>query len=167
MATWTLDQTIGPDRLLIDLDGDAGGVTSVATGFALDGEWTNEVDEFSVAPSGDNNPGGDFEDQFDVLPGDVNDNLIPPLGFSDFVIIDDVLLVRKAQFQNPRGAGYNDRFNLDDEGVVAVHVGLFRSPRRKTGELDGRGRPSLGTVGRGGYDEIRGRRRRRSLLEPR
>ena len=48
---------------------------------------------------------------------------------------------------------------LLDKGVVivvAVHVRLLRSPGRQAGELDWSGRPGVGTVGRGGDEEIRG-----------
>jgi hypothetical protein len=67
-ATWTLAQPIGADKLLIDLDGDTGGVTDAAGNVLLDGEWQNGVSTVS----GNNEPGGDFRFRLNVLPGDVD-----------------------------------------------------------------------------------------------
>ena len=72
VATWTLDpdQKIEqPDKLLIDLDGDAGGVTDTGANL-LDGDWTDGSDEY---PSGDGTAGGDFRFRFNMLPGDAYD----------------------------------------------------------------------------------------------
>src|SRR5207247_378861 len=65
-ATWTLPSSLLPDKLLLQLPDT---ITSVATGEALDGEWTNGADSYN---SGDGTAGGDFAFAFDVLPGDVN-----------------------------------------------------------------------------------------------
>jgi hypothetical protein len=65
-ATWTLAAPIGDDKLLIDLS-DA--VTSVSSGLALDGAWTDGV---STYPSGTGTPGSNFMISLNVLPGDVN-----------------------------------------------------------------------------------------------
>ena len=66
IATWKLQQPIGTDKLLIDLDGDSTGVSDTA-GNLLDGDWQNGVSSF---PSGDGTPGGDLVFRFNVLPGD-------------------------------------------------------------------------------------------------
>ncbi|MCU0962468.1 MAG: GEVED domain-containing protein [Pirellulaceae bacterium] len=69
VATWRLSQTIpSADRLRLDLDGDATGVTDLA-GHRLDGEW---VDAASSFPSGNAEPGGDFRFRINMLAGDVN-----------------------------------------------------------------------------------------------
>src|SRR5437867_2745059 len=65
-ATWTLPASLLPDKLLLQLPDT---ITSVATGEALDGEWTNGADSYN---SGDGTAGGDFAFNLNVLPGDVN-----------------------------------------------------------------------------------------------
>jgi len=97
-ATWTLDPAdldpltggILPDRLQLLLSDD---VTDVADK-ALDGDWDNPTSTTDPAsdtfPSGNTLAGGDFAFDFNVLPGDVNQN-----GSVDG---DDVLAVRNAQF---------------------------------------------------------------------
>jgi hypothetical protein len=67
LATWTLEQPLGADRLLLTLSDQ---VTDLL-GNPLDGEWLNGA---SVYPSGNGEPGGDFHFLFNVLPGDVNRN---------------------------------------------------------------------------------------------
>ena len=63
-ATWTLAQPLRNDKVLLDLDGDAGGVNAAAA--LLDGDWTTA----GTFPSGDGAAGGDFKFRFNVLPGD-------------------------------------------------------------------------------------------------
>ena len=69
-ATWTLSQPIRNDKVLLDLDADAGGVSSPQGG-TLDGEWNNAGDTF---PSGNGTAGGDFRFRINVLPGDTSRN---------------------------------------------------------------------------------------------
>ena len=69
VATWTLDNYIGADRLMIDLDADGLDPVTDLTGNILDGEWTDNV---SSGNSGDAAAGGDFEFSFNVLPGDTD-----------------------------------------------------------------------------------------------
>jgi hypothetical protein len=70
VATWTLDEAIGqPDKLRIDLDGEAGAGVIDTAGNLLDGDWTDGGQSY---PSGDGTPGGDFCFRFNVLPGDAD-----------------------------------------------------------------------------------------------
>ena len=90
-AIWTLDRTIGADRLTLNL---ADSVVDQA-GNALDGEWEDTV---SVYDSGDGTAGGAFQFSFNVLPGDLDrDNevtrtdvsmLVGNLGVSSGATID-------------------------------------------------------------------------------
>ena len=66
-AFWTLSQPLRNDRILLDLDADAGGVTAGAS--RLDGEWSDGSSSF---PSGNGTPGGDFRFRFNSLPGDAD-----------------------------------------------------------------------------------------------
>jgi hypothetical protein len=91
-ATWLIGRTIGNDRLLLDLDADAGGVN--AAGVALDGEWASGADTF---PSGDGTPGGDFRFQVNVLPGDTTR--------SGSVVADDFSEVKKRFFRSTTSPG--------------------------------------------------------------
>ena len=67
-ATWTLNSALRSDKVLLDLDGDTGGVRG-PTGLRLDGDWFGATDSF---PSGDGAPGGDFRFRFNVLTGNPN-----------------------------------------------------------------------------------------------
>ena len=58
-ATWKLTRPVGFDRLRIELDADAGGITSGAGDLALDGDR-------------DGTPGGDYRSRLTVWPGDVD-----------------------------------------------------------------------------------------------
>ncbi len=98
-ATWTLPAgaTFAADKLLLDLNADAGGVSD-ANGNALDGEWTNPAAGVAggadTFPSGNGTAGGDFRFQLNVLPGDVNRSGGSVLG-------SDVTLTRNAQNSTP------------------------------------------------------------------
>ncbi len=69
VATWTLAQPIGADRVQIHLASTGPYAVTDLSGNPLDGEWTDHVSAF---PSGDGQAGGDFNFSFNVLPGDVN-----------------------------------------------------------------------------------------------
>ncbi len=75
-ATWTLPQTIGVDKLLLQLNADGSNPIEDSAGNRLDGDWTNPTDTTdvsgSVYPSGNGTAGGDFLFRFNVLPGDGN-----------------------------------------------------------------------------------------------
>ena len=68
-ATWTLANTIGDDRLSLDLKSTGPNSVTDLSGNSLDGEWINGS---SVYPSGNGTAGGDFNFTFTVLPGDAN-----------------------------------------------------------------------------------------------
>ena len=69
-ATWTLAAgSFRNDKLLLVLDGDAGGGVADASGNRLDGEWVSGADAY---PSGDGTAGGDLAFRLNVLPGDAN-----------------------------------------------------------------------------------------------
>ena len=74
-ATWTLDQAVGSDRLVLELNG-SGSSSPVMDlfGTVLDGEWENPIDRDDALsnsfPSGNGMAGGDFVFRVDVLPGD-------------------------------------------------------------------------------------------------
>jgi C1A family cysteine protease len=86
-ATWTLPQpqTIGPDKLLLQLNADGSDPIQDGAGSRLDGEWTNPTSTTdtgtSVYPSGDGTAGGNFSFRFNVLPGDATQNAT--VDFSD------------------------------------------------------------------------------------
>jgi hypothetical protein len=77
-ATWTLARPLRGDKVLLDLDGDAGGASAPTgpggeAGAALDGEWTNGTGSGAAAyPSGDGAAGGDFEFRLNALSGDAD-----------------------------------------------------------------------------------------------
>jgi hypothetical protein len=65
-ATWTLGAPLGADKLIVSLSGTA---ISDSSGNKLAGAWTNGVSSF---PSGGDQAGTDFDFQFNVVPGDIN-----------------------------------------------------------------------------------------------
>ena len=67
-ATWTLSKPIGADRITLDLQSTGAHAVTDKAGNALDGEWVNGV---STYPSGNGVAGGDFNFEFNVLPGDI------------------------------------------------------------------------------------------------
>ena len=114
-ATWTLAQPLGKDRVLLDLDGDDGGVSGV-DGRRLDGEWSGPQPSGAYPfASGDGSPGGDFLFRLNILPGDVNR--------SGAVLANDFSNVKKKFFStavNP-GAGdaaYSVFHDLDGSGTI-------------------------------------------------
>jgi hypothetical protein len=137
-ATWTVSGNLGPDKLLIDLDGD--GVDPVMgrdSGLILDGEWT---DSSSVFPSGNAIAGGDFEFRFDVLPGDVNN--------SGVVLSNDVILVRNKQFQFVGSPTYSFFLDVDGSGTILSNDVVLVRNRQFTSLPSGpapTGIPSPGT----------------------
>ncbi|WP_197454467.1 reprolysin-like metallopeptidase [Stieleria varia] len=68
-AILTLQNHLTADKLLLHIDD---GAIENAQGAALDGEWTTG----RTTPSGDTNLGGVFHFRMDVLPGNVNDDLL-------------------------------------------------------------------------------------------
>ena len=106
-ATWTIAAAaFANDKILLDLDADAGtGVTDINSN-QLDGEWTNPATTptpipggSDTFPSGNGTPGGDFRFRLNILPGDANRS-------GGSVIGSDVTLVRNNQNFSPGSAGY-------------------------------------------------------------
>ena len=101
-ATWTLQQPVATDKILIDLTG----VTDQA-GIALDGEWTNGISTF---PSGNGTAGGDFQFRLNVLPGDVTQD--------GMVISNDGVMVRNALGTTAGMPGYSVFLDVTADGMV-------------------------------------------------
>jgi hypothetical protein len=71
-ATWTLTRAVSADKLLLRLDGGAGGVRDLA-GNPLDGDWSNPAAPGIAGqfPSGNGTPGGNFLLRLNVVAADV------------------------------------------------------------------------------------------------
>lgn len=87
LATWTFAEPIHNDKLLLHLDD-----TIVdLTGHALDGEWDNPTDQLDASsdtyPSGDFDPGGEFDFRLNLLTSDASHNGIVDVG--DFTLWGD------------------------------------------------------------------------------
>jgi hypothetical protein len=113
VATWLLDAPFArPDRLTVEVDADAGGVTDARTGAPLDGE----LGPAAGYPSGDGNPGGDHRAAFAVLPGDANGNRV--------VLADDFSGVKARFFRTtvnpgPDGPTHYDAFyDINGSGSI-------------------------------------------------
>ena len=136
-ATWTLATTgIINDKVLLELDADAAGVSDVA-GSRLDGEWTNPVAPAVSAdtyPSGDGTAGGDFLFRFNVLPGDVNRS-------GGSVIGSDVTLVRNNQNFSPGTGGYT--IFRDVNGSASILGSDVTAVRNRQGLSLPAGEPSV------------------------
>jgi hypothetical protein len=107
VATWTFNNNVGRDKILLDLNGEtAGGGVSDGTNL-LDGEWTAQGGD--TFPSGNGTAGGDFRFQINFLPGDANG--------SGVVDVSDLGILSTNFNQTPRGPRAGD-FN----GSAAVDV---------------------------------------------
>ena len=131
-ATWTLAQPLGRDKVLLDLDGDAGGAAGAPGGASgagglLDGEWSNGSATF---PSGNGSAGGDFEFRLNTLPGDADRN-----GRVDAL---DLYQVRQRLLTSTSAAGagtyrygvfhdVNADGRIDSLDLLAVRRGQFQS----------------------------------------
>jgi hypothetical protein len=103
VATWTFDQPIAKDRLLLDLDASSpNGVHNDGNEF-LDGEWNNGGDAY---PSGNGLGGGDFLFRANVLPGDADR--------SNSVLAQDYSDVKKKFFKtaNDPGPAGDSRYSV-------------------------------------------------------
>jgi hypothetical protein len=146
-ATWTLAQPLRNDKLLLDLNGDPGGVRTPA-GLRLDGEWGGVG-----FPSGDGVQGDDFKFRFNVLTGDANRD-----GRVNATDLLDVRRRLRRSTSNPGSgaAAYNPfrdptadgRINAADEALVRRHGGrvlptgepaasapTFFTPRKRTAPI--------------------------------
>ncbi len=107
VATWSLTQPLGEDRLNIELNAD--GVDPVANleGYRLDGEWTDSV---TVNASGDGLEGGNFEFGFAVNPGDADQT-----GWVDYF---DYIFVYYGSGLTTTDPSYNPDYDIDGNGAV-------------------------------------------------
>ena len=94
---FTLDAPLGADKLLLDVNGDAGGVTAAAGGLPLDGD-------------GDNTPGGDFRFRFNALPGDIDR--------SGSVLANDFSAVKQNFFATPSSPLYSVAQDVNGSGAI-------------------------------------------------
>jgi hypothetical protein len=123
LAFWSLQEPIADaDKVLLDLDGDAGGGDgNGVSDFAatppnlLDGNWTNGGDTF---PSGDGAAGGDFRFRINIMPGDANGD-----GTTN---VSDLGILSTHFNRSPRGPHDGDftgdaLVNVSDLGILASH----------------------------------------------
>jgi hypothetical protein len=106
VATWTFDDPLPNNRYNLELNADGIDPVVDLEGNRLDGEWTNNVDVFA---SGNGVAGGDFEFQFTVLPGDVDQN-----GTVNFF---DRFLSYTRQGLTTLSGNYLPRADIDGSGV--------------------------------------------------
>ncbi|NUQ63079.1 MAG: SUMF1/EgtB/PvdO family nonheme iron enzyme [Pirellulales bacterium] len=107
VASWRLNQTIDePDKLLIDLNGETGGMTD-KTGNLLDGEW---IDGTSTYPSGNNTAGGDFLFRFNVVVGDADRNTR--------TLTSDVTPIKQNLGKRTGQAGYSIFFDINGDSRI-------------------------------------------------
>jgi hypothetical protein len=106
-ATWTLASNLTKDKILLDLDGD--GMTPVhnAEGQLLDGAW---IDGTSSFPSGDGNPGTDFQFRVNILPADTDK--------SNLVTNSDSTAVGLRIGKSIGVTGYLYNYDLDGSGTI-------------------------------------------------
>ena len=107
-ATWTFATAFDDDRLTLAL-ASTGANAVTGGGLALDGEWTNGVSTFS---SGDGTPGGDFDFNVNILPGDVN--------ATGTVNILDTVVTRNHQFSSFGSGNYSILDDVDGNGSVSI-----------------------------------------------
>jgi hypothetical protein len=117
-ATWSLAAPLPADRVVIELDGDAGGLAAPGAGGILDGEWADGA----AFPSGDGAPGGDFRFAINVLPADTNRD--GRVNASDLLPVRSRLSTHIAR--PGRGAfTYDVRYDLNGDGNInAIDLSL-------------------------------------------
>ena len=147
-ATWRLaaGRTFANDRLLIALDGGAGGVTG--DDVLLDGEWVNPDGPApgGAYPSGNGTPGGHFRFNINVLPADATRD--------GSVGAADVLAVRARQNTSTTRPGvgssaYSVFHDLDGSGAINAVDGALARMRLRT-VLP----PAPGAAGAGGAPAV-------------
>jgi hypothetical protein len=109
-AIWTLQVPLGADSVTIDLQSTGPAAVTDVSGHALDGEWTNQASNY---PSGNGIPGGDFQFQFNVLPGDVNQDGI--VDSQDLALMSSNWLVANAMADT----NGDDIVNSQDIALIA------------------------------------------------
>jgi len=107
VATWTLENPLVADRLMLDLDADGLDPVTDLSGNILDGEW---VDNVTNGPSGNGSAGGDFEFSFNVVPGDVDQN--------QYVTYYDYIFTRAREGQDTSGPNYSAFYDIDGSGLI-------------------------------------------------
>jgi hypothetical protein len=105
-GVWTLSTPVINDKLRLILD-DAGVP-------GLDGDWTNGADAY---PSGDGNPGGDFDFRINVLRGDANQD-----GKVNSLDLGVVKAKLNRTATNPGGgaSGYSVFADVNADGLINV-----------------------------------------------
>src|SRR5207237_5037033 len=106
---------IAADKLVLDLNGDGGGVagTGASALAALDGEWTDNASSY---PSGNGTAGGDFRFRINVLACDT--------GRNGTVLADDFSAVKNKLFATVSSpvagtdADYSPFHDLDGSGSI-------------------------------------------------
>ena len=118
-ATWRLanGQTFDNDRIVLDLDGDVPNGVKDKQGVLLDGDWTNpggpDQGNGDRYPSGDGEPGGDFEFRLNVLAGDTERDGI--------VLARDYAEVKKRFFSSTKEDNlepYSIYHDTDGSGII-------------------------------------------------
>jgi hypothetical protein len=113
MATWTLPQAIGADKLLLILNSS---LIVDQSGNRLDGEWTNPTGTMqpssSAYPSGDGTAGGDFAFRFNVLPGDVNQDSV--------VANNETNLLRDNLGDTSSNPNYSPMKDVNGDGMIVI-----------------------------------------------
>jgi VCBS repeat-containing protein len=108
-ATWTLEDALPADKVLIQLVADGADPIRNAAGVRLDGDWSDGSGAF---PSGDGRSGGDFLFRMNVLPGNV-DQTGP-------VNIFDTIKTRNRQFTSVGNANYDARYDINGSGEINI-----------------------------------------------
>lgn len=116
-VTITLDTFLGDDQLVLV----ASDLLTIASGDALDGEWTTGQ---ASNVSGDGTPGGNFEFRFDVLPGDVNQ--------SGNLSSNDGFAALRLQSQSIGDINYLAAADIDGSGSISSNDGFFALARQST-----------------------------------
>jgi Dockerin type I domain len=112
-ATWTLSSAIGADKLQVSVPSSGPNAVTDRASNALDGEWANGSSSF---PSGNGTAGGDFNFNFNVLPGDVNQSGI--VNAQDIAAIASHWLQANQFADDTNGDGI---VNAQDLAAIASH----------------------------------------------
>lgn len=110
-AQWTFASPLATDKYLLNIP--SADVTD-ALGSTLDGEWTNSS---SAYPSGNGVAGGNFDFQFNVLQGDINQTGTVAASYSS--------AVRAQLLQNTTTSGYSLFYDLNGAGSITGVDGTY------------------------------------------
>lgn len=105
IATWTFNEPIPADKVSIHL----ADTVRTTSGSALDGEW---LDLSRIYSSGDGTPGGDFAFRFNVLPGDVNQDLV--------VDVADIRMAASRFWTRPGDERFEPISDIDGNGTAML-----------------------------------------------